>query len=82
MFDGSKIIPQGVFLSKGAKFLSKFVDVNVSATKRAAGARMKASLTGLLSATRFVEELLWIYMNYIISLLNFNLCVDAVPNHN
>ena len=53
-------------------------------TKRAAGTRMKTRLTSLLSATDSLqicgEYELWIYRNYSISLLRFNLCVGAVPN--
>ena len=91
LFDGLKIIPQGILLSKRAtrsiveaetKFLGKIIDVSISATKKVAGARMKARLTSLLSATDSLqirgEYKLWIYRNYIISLLRFTLCVDSV----
>ena len=91
LFDGLKIIPQGISLSKGAtrsivegetKFLGKIIDVSISATKKVAGARVKARLTNLLSATDSLqirgEYKLWIYRNYIIPLLRFTLCVDSV----
>jgi len=93
LFDGSKIIPQGVFLSNGItrsiveggiKFLGKIIDVSLSATKRAASKRMVTRLTSLLSATDSLcvrgEYKLWIYRNYIVSLLHFHLGVDAVSN--
>ena len=91
LFDGLKIIPQGISLSKGAtrsivegetKFLGKIIDVSISVTKKVAGARVKARLTSLLSATDSLqirgEYKLWIYRNYIILLLRFTLCVDSV----
>ena len=49
LFNGSKIIPQGISLSNGVtrsivegetKFLGKLIGVSLSATKRAAGTRM------------------------------------------
>ena len=89
LFDGTKIISQGISLSNGAtkfivegetKFLGKLIDVSLSAI----GRWMKTRLTSLLSATDSLqihgEYKLWIYRNYIISLLCFNLCVNAVPN--
>ena len=88
LFDGTKIISHGISLSNGAgrsivegktKFLDKLIDVSLSAPKRVAGTRMKTRLTSLLSATDSLqirgECKLWIYRNYIISLLRFNLCV-------
>ena len=58
------------------------IDRCISATKKVAGERVKARLTSLLSATDSLqirgEYKLWIYRNYIISLLRFTLCVDSV----
>ena len=66
LFDGTKIISQGISLSNGAtrvivegetKFLGKLIDVSLSAT----GTWMKTCLTSLLSATdslsRFMENI-------------------------
>ena len=61
----SKIIPLDVFLSKRAtrsivegetKFLGKLIDVNLNATKRAAGIWMKAHLAGCCCLSSFVGE--------------------------
>ena len=66
----------------GTKFLGKLIDVSLSATKRAANKRMISRLSQLLTAADSLsirgEYKLWIYRNYILSLLRFNLCVDAV----
>ncbi|XP_065884075.1 uncharacterized protein [Dysidea avara] len=91
LFDGSKVAPRGLPLSKGTtrpitegqtKFLGKLIDVSLSATKKAAGKRMISHLTDLLSASDSLpirgEYKLWIYRNYILSLTRFHLCVDAV----
>ena len=91
LFDGSKVAPMGLPLSKGTtrpitegqtKFLGKLIDVSLSATKKAAGKRMISHLTDLLSASDSLpirgEYKLWIYRNYILSLTRFHLCVDAV----
>ena len=46
---------------------------------------MTSLLSGLLTVTDSLpirgEYKLWIYRNYIISLLRFHLCVDAITNH-
>ena len=93
LFDGSKILPQGIPLSKGStrsitagqtKFLGKTIDISLSTTKKAANEKMITRLTDLLTATDILpirgEYKLWIYRNYIISLLRFCLCVDAVSS--
>ena len=57
-------------------------DVSLSATKKAANKRMISRLSQLLLAADSLsirgEYKLWIYRNYILSLLRFHLCVDAV----
>ena len=91
LFNGIKHLQKGVPLSKGTtrsiteggtKFLGKLIDVSLSATKKAANKRMITRLTELLTATDVLsvrgEYKLWIYRNYILSLLRFHLSVDAV----
>ena len=91
LFDGFKCLQKGIVLSKGVarsiteggtKFLGKLIDVSLSATKRSANKRMVGQITELLSATDTLhvcgEYKLWIYQNYILSLLHFHLSVDAV----
>ena len=91
LFDGSKCLQKGIVLSKGVtrsiteggtKFLGKLIGVSLSATKRSANKRMVGRITELLSATDTLrirgEYRLWIYRNYILSLLRFHLSVDAV----
>ena len=93
-FDGSKHMSQGIRLSGGTtkliteggtKFLGKLIDVSLSATKSMANKKMTNLLSGLLTATDTLpirgEYNLWIYRNYIISLLRFHLCVDAITDH-
>ena len=93
VFDGSKVMPHGLPLSKGStrpiteghtKFLGKLIDVTLSATKKAASKNMVHRLTDLLNATDSLqirgEYKLWIYRNFIISLLRFHLCVDAISS--
>ena len=94
LFDGTKHLSQGIPLSGGTtkliteggtKFLGKLIDVSLSATKSIANGKITTLLTRLLSATDSLsirgEYKLWIYRNYIISLLRFYLCVDAITNH-
>ena len=61
------------------------MDASLSATKTVANRKVFSFLTELLSATDSLpirgEYKLWIYRNYIISLLRFRLCVDAITNH-
>jgi len=89
LYDGSKCLQKEIPLSKGVtrliteggtKFLGKLF--SLSATKRAANKRMVDQLTQLISATDSLnireEYKLWIYRNYILSLLHFHLGVDAV----
>ena len=91
LFDGKKCLQKGIPLSKGVtrsiteggtKFLGKLINVSLSVTKRSANKRMVDRLTDLLSATDTLhirgEYKLWIYRNYILSLLRFSLSVDAV----
>ena len=93
LFNGAKLLSQGIALSKGmtrsitdghTKFLGKVIDVSLSATKKTASKRMLCHLTDLLTATDQLpirgEYKMWIYRNYIISLLRFHLCVDAVSS--
>ena len=63
----------------------------LSATKSIANKTMTSPLTGLLTATDSLpirgEYTLWIYRNYILSLLRFHIrsyiiCVDAITNQN
>jgi len=81
LFDGAKVISQGLSLSKGmtrsiterhTNFLAKIIDVSLSATKKAASKHMLRHLTDLLTATDSFpicgEYKLWIYKNYVISL--------------
>ena len=66
----------------GTKFLGKLINISLSATRGAAIKRMIDRLTELLSATDALnihrEYKLWIYRNYILSLLHFHLGVDGV----
>ena len=93
LFDGSKVAPKGLPLSNGTtrpitegqtKFLGKLIDVSLSATKKAAAKHMISLSTDLLTATDSLpirgEYKLWIYRNYILSLIRFYLCVDAVSS--
>ena len=62
--------------------MGKLIDVSLSATKKAANKRIVTRLTELLTATDALsirgEYKLWIYRNYILSLLRFHLSIDAV----
>jgi len=91
LFDGSHHDRQGVELSGGitrsiaeggTKCLGKLLEVSISATKTAANKKMCCLLFHFLSATDLLlirgEYKLWLYCNYIVSLLCFNLSVDAV----
>jgi len=90
LFDGTKLLLQGIPLSKGStrlitegqtKFLGKLIDLSLNATKKTASKQMIAHLTDLLTCTDILpihgEYKLWIYRNCIICLLRFHLCVDA-----
>jgi len=63
-------------------FLVKSLEVSLSATKSAANKKMCSLLSHLLSASDLLpirgEYKLWLYCNYIVSLLCFHLSVDAV----
>ena len=91
LFDGSQHNRQGIELSGGitksiteggTKFLGKSLEVSLSATKSVANKKMCNLLSNLLSTTDVLpirgEYKLWLYRNYIISLLRFHLSVDAV----
>ena len=91
LFDGSQHNRQGIELSGGitksiteggTKFLGKSLEVSLSATKSVANKKMCNLLSNLLSTTDVLpirgEYKLWLYRNYIISLLCFHLSVDAV----
>ena len=60
----------------------ELIDVSLSATKKAVNKCMITCLTELLTVTDSLsvqrEYKLWIYLNYILSLLCFHLSVDAV----
>ena len=93
LFNGAKLLSQGIALSNGmtrsiteghTKFLGKVIDISLSTTKKTASKRMLCRLSDLLTATDSLpirgEYKLWIYRNYIISLLRFHLYVDAVSS--
>ena len=66
----------------GTKFLGKSLDISLSATKAAAKKKMTDKLSYLLSTIDTLpirgEYKLWLYWNYVISLLRFHLSVDAI----
>ena len=91
LFDGRHHMQQGIQLSGGSTrlitgggtmFLGKSLEVSLSATKRAASKKMCDVLSRLLSTTDLLpirgEYKLWLYRNYIVSLLRFHLSVDSV----
>ena len=91
LYDGAKHLKEGILLSKGTtrsiteggtKFLGKLIDVSLSATKKAANKQMIARFGELLTTTDVLsirgEYKVWIYRNYILSLLRFHLSIDAV----
>jgi len=91
LFDGHKLIKEGIQLSGGStraitdggtKFLGKSLDFSLSATKAAAKKKMSDKLSYLLSTVDSLpirgEYKLWLYRNYVISLLRFHLSVDAI----
>ena len=63
-------------------FLGKSLEVSLSATKSAASKKMCDMLSHLLSTTDLLpirgEYKLWLYRNYIVSLLRFYFSVDSV----
>ena len=94
LFDGHNHKLEGIQLSGGStrsitegstKFLGKSLDVSLSATKAIAKKRITDKLSYLLSTTDNLpirgEYKLWLYRNYIISLLRFHLAVDAISKH-
>jgi len=61
------------------KFLRKSLEVSLSATKSVAGKKLSDLLSQLLSDTDVLPIYkLWLYYNYIVSVLRFHLSVDAV----
>ena len=91
LFDGRHHMQQGIQLSGGSTrlitgggtmFLGKSLEVSLSATKKAASKKMCDVLSRLLSTTDLLpirgEYKLWLYRNYIVSLLRFHLSVDSV----
>ena len=89
LFDGAKVISQGLALSKGmtrsiteghTKFLGKIIDVSLRRLQASACCRLTDLLTATDSLPIRGEYKLWIYRNYITSLLRFHLCVDAVSS--
>ena len=91
LFDGRHHMQQGIQLSGGSTrlitgggtmFLGKSLEVSLSATKKAASKKMCDVLSRLLSTTNLLpirgEYKLWLYRNYIVSLLRFHLSVDSV----
>ena len=91
LYDGNHHSSQGIKLSggvtksiteSGTKFLGKSLEVSLSATKTVANKKLCSLLSQLLSATDVLpvqgEYKLWLYRNYIVSLLRFHLSVDAV----
>ena len=91
LLDGNNHSDQGIELSggitkliteKGTKFLGKSLEVSLSATKAAANKKLCGLLSNLLSAAVVLPVRggykLWLYRNYIVSLLHFHLSVDTV----
>jgi len=91
LFDGHYHSREGIQLSGGStrpitdggtKFLGKSIDVSLSATKTAAKKKIIDKLTYVLSTVNTLpirgEYKLWVYQNYIVSLLRFHLSVDAI----
>jgi len=91
LFDGHHHSREGIQLSGGStrpitdggtKFLGKSIDVSLSATKAAAKKKITDKLSYLLSTVNTLpirgEYKLWLYRNYIVSLLRFHLSVDAI----
>jgi len=94
LFDGHSYRKEGIQLSGGStrsiteggtKFLGKSLDVSLSATKAAAKKKMTDKLSNLLTSVDTLpirgEYKLWLYRNYIVSLLRFHLSVDAITNN-
>ena len=91
LFDGNNHSDQGIELSggvtksitaSGTKFLGKSLEVSLSVTKTVTNKKLGSLLSDLLSATDVLpvrgEYKLWLYHNYIVSLIRFHLSVDAV----
>lgn len=91
LFDGNHHRKEGIELSGGitrsiteggTMFLGKSLEVSLNTTKRAASKKMCDMLSQLLSSTDLLpirgEYKLWLYCNYIVSLLHFHLSVDSV----
>ena len=91
LYDGSKFLSKGISLIGGTtksilegptKFLGKLIDVSVHSTKIAAGKSIIDRFTALLSKVDQMslqpEYKVWIYRNYILSIIRFHLTVDCV----
>jgi len=91
LFDGLHYSEQGIELSggftksnivSGTKSLGKSLKVSLSATKIVASKKLSDFLSQLLSYTDVLpirgKEKLWLYHNFIVSVLRFHLSVDAV----
>ena len=91
LFDGRHHMQQEIQLSGGSTrliteggtmFLGKSLEVSLSVTKRAASKKMCDVLSRLLFTTDLLpirgEYKLWLYRNYIVSMLRFHLSVDSV----
>ena len=88
LYDGSKFLSNGISLIGGttksivegpAKFLGKLIDISVHSTKIAAGKSMIDRFTTLLSKmSLWPEYKVWIYRNYILSIIYFHLTLDCV----
>jgi len=87
LFDGYSHRKEGIQLSRGftrsiseggTKFLGKSLEVSLSATKAAANKKLMDTLSHLLSAVDMLpicgEYKLWLYRNYIVSLLLPSVC--------
>ena len=86
LYDGSKFLPNRIFLLGGAtklivegptKFLGKLIDVSVHSTKITVRKSMIERFTTLLSKVDKMclrpEYKVWIYRNYILSIICFHL---------
>ena len=91
LYDGSKFLSEGIALPDGTtksivdgptKFSGKLIDVSVHSTKVKVGKSMIDRFTTLLNK---VDEMcfrpeckVWIYRNYVLTIIHFHLTVDCV----
>ncbi|XP_065907873.1 uncharacterized protein [Dysidea avara] len=91
LFDGTKFCSCGITLSGGTtktildgptKFLGKLIGVSAHATKSASGKAMFARFSDLIQKVDSLplrpEYQVWIYRNYVLSIIRFHLTVDSV----